>query len=76
MKDVADALVPDVPERRRVARDAFADAILTHASGALGAKANAAFADPEAQTVSSAQIMMMASAAGNIAIATEDFVVE
>ena len=53
-----------------------ADAILTHASGALGAKANAAFADPEAQTVSSTQIMMMASAAGNIAIATEDFVVE
>ena len=76
MKNVADALVTDVPKRRRIARDAFADAILAHASGALGANANAALTNPKAQTIGAAQIMMMARAARNIAIATQDFVIE
>ena len=49
---------------------------LPRASGALGAKANAALTNPKAQTIGSAQIMMMASAAGNIAIAAQDFVIE
>lgn len=68
--------MPDVPQPRRVTRDAFADAAFTGPCGARGANAEPAFADPKAQPIGAAVIVVMTGPAGNVAIAAEDFVIE
>ena len=45
---------PEVPQPRSVARDALADAVIARACGALGAEADTALADPEAEAVGGA----------------------
>ena len=72
MKNVADALVPDVPERRRVARDAFADAD----GDPIRPNTCPAFSDPKGQSIAPRKVMVMTCAARNIAISAEDFIVK
>ena len=76
LKHHGDRFMPQVPKGGRVARDAFADFILTRPGGALWTEATATFTNPEAQPVTAAVIVMMAGTTADVAIARENFIVK
>lgn len=76
MKKDRNRPVPEVPERRRVARDAFADAVRTDPGRARRPNANAPLANAKRQAISAGMVVVMAGSAGDVFVAREDFVVE
>ena len=65
-----------VPKKCRIAWDTFAGLVITSPGGAFGAKAAAAFTDPQAQPVATAMFVMMAGTTADIAIARENFIIK
>jgi hypothetical protein len=71
MKQHADIAGAKIEQRRRIARHPFLDQVGALACGPLGADALAALADPQRQAVAGGQLVMMAGAAGNIAVSRQ-----
>ena len=76
MEHHPDLFGPEVPQGRGVARDALADPVGGALGHPLGPKPRPAFADPEAQPVSAAQIVVMACPARDIPVARQDLVIK
>ena len=67
---------PEIPKRAGIARHALLDRGFTAAGMTRRADTNAPLANPERQAICSAKSVVMAGAAGDIAIAGQNFVIE
>ncbi len=68
--------MPEVPKGRGIARNALADSLASSSSRTFRPKAGTALANPEAQSVSAGEVVVMAGSARNIPVPGQDFVIE
>ena len=66
----------EVPQTRRVARNALADTIIARACRARRAKTGAPLANAKAQPIARAKVGMVAGGAGDVAVARKDAIIE